>query len=267
MFRSSVKKTPLLLQMESVECGAASLGIVLSYYGLFRPLEELRQQCGVSRDGSNALSIVKAGRHYKMEVRGFRCNAEDLAKERMPLVIHWNFNHFVVLEGFKGGQAYLNDPGSGRRKVAMEEFRSSFTGVAISLKPGEGFQKGGKKFSVVAEVLRRLMSEKAALFFILIAGLLMIVPGLAKPVFTQVFVDDILSMIHRDWLFNLLLLMGIVCVLDVLLNFLRFWCLVQWRKKLTIIGASSFFAHAMRLPVSFFQQRFNGEIAMRVGFS
>ncbi|MCL2010511.1 MAG: cysteine peptidase family C39 domain-containing protein, partial [Synergistaceae bacterium] len=267
MFGSSVKKTPLLLQMEAVECGAAALGIVLSYYGSFRSLEELRQQCGVSRDGSNAWSILKAGEHYNMKVRGFRCKPENLAKEIMPLILHWDFNHFLVLEGFKGGYAYLNDPGSGHRKVPMEEFRSSFTGVALSLTPGEGFQKGGKKFSVAAEVTRRLMSEKAALFFILIVGLLMIVPGLASPVFTQVFIDDVLSMKHRDWLFNLLLAMGIVCFLDVLLNYLRFWCLSKWKKKLSVVGASSFFNHAMRLPVTFFQQRFSGEIAMRVGFS
>ncbi|MCL2009856.1 MAG: NHLP family bacteriocin export ABC transporter peptidase/permease/ATPase subunit [Synergistaceae bacterium] len=267
MFGSSIKKTPLLLQMEATECGAASLGIILSYYGLFRPLEELRQQCGISRDGSNALSILKAGRSYKLEGGGLRGNAEDLAQERMPLIIHWNFNHFLVLEGFKGGNAYLNDPASGRRKVPMEEFRRSFTGIALSLAPGDGFQKGGKKFSVTAKVGRRLMSDKAVLFFILAVGLLMIVPGLASPVFTQIFIDDVLSLRHKDWLFNLLLIMGIVCVLDLSLNFLRFWCLTRWRKKLTITGASSFFAHAIRLPVSFFQQRFSGEIAMRVGFS
>ena len=267
MFFSSVKKTPTLLQMEAVECGAASLGIVLSYFGLIRPLEELRMQCGVNRDGSNALNIVKAARRYNMTARGFRSSGDDLAKERMPLIIHWNFNHFLVLEGFKGGFAHLNDPASGHRKVPMDEFKRSFTGVALSLIPGEGFQKGGKKFSITAEVAYRLMSEKSALFFIMTVGLLMIVPGLAQPVFNQIFVDDVVSMEHADWLFNLLLAMGFVCIIDVLLNFLRSWCLVKWQAKLTIAGSSSFFMHVIRLPVAFFQQRFCGEVAMRVGFN
>ena len=253
--------------MEAVECGAASLGIILSYYGLIRPLEELRLQSGVSRDGSNALSVLKAARLYNMEGRGFRSGADALVKERMPLIIHWNFDHFLVLEGFRGGKAYLNDPASGHRKVPMDEFRRSFTGVALRLTPGEGFKKGGKKYSVGADVVNKLMTEKSALFFILIVGLLMIVPGLVQPVFTEVFLDEILSMIHRNWLFDLLLAMGIACCLDVLLNFLRAWCLTKWQAKLTIAGSSSFFMHIMRLPVEFFQQRFSGEIAMRVGFS
>jgi len=267
MFGRSVKKTPLFLQMEAVECGAASLGIILSYYGLFRSLEELRLQCGVSRDGSNARSIVEAARHYNMETRGFRCKIEDLTKHRMPLIIHWNFNHFLVLEGIKGGYAYLNDPGSGHRKVPMDEFRNSFTGVTLSLTPGKDFQKGGKKYNVTADVARRLITEKSAFFLILAIGLLMIVPGLAQPVFNQIFIDEILTFTHRDWLFNLLLAMGAVCCLDVALSFLRAWLLVKWQTKLTIAGSSSFFMHIMRLPVAFFQQRYSGEIAMRVGFN
>lgn len=266
-FGSSVKKTPLLLQMEAVECGAASLGIILSYFGLIRPLEELRIQCGVSRDGSSALSIVKAARHYKMKASGFRCGADELASQRMPLVIHWNFNHFLVLEGFEGGFAHLNDPAAGHRKVPMDEFRRSFTGVALSLVPGEGFERGGRKYSVAADLTRRLMTEKPALLFILTVGLLMIVPSLARPVFTEVFIDDVLSGTHRDWLFNLLLGMGIACCLDGLLTFLRAWCLTKWQSKLTVVGSSAFFMHIMRLPMAFFQQRFSGEVAMRVGFN
>ncbi|MDR1979200.1 MAG: NHLP family bacteriocin export ABC transporter peptidase/permease/ATPase subunit [Synergistaceae bacterium] len=269
MFFSSVKKTPTLLQMEAVECGAAALGMVLSYFGLIRPLEELRLQCGVSRDGSTALNVLKAGRHYNMEGRGFRSSAEDLAagKTPMPLIIHWNFNHFVVLEGFRGGRALLNDPASGHRKVPMDEFKRSFTGVALSFKPGNDFKKGGKKFSVVGDIVHRLMNEKPALLFIMTVGLLMILPGLAQPVFNQIFIDDVLSLKHTDWLMNLLLAMGIACLADGALNFLRSWCLVKWQAKLTVAGSGSFFMHVMRLPIAFFQQRFSGEIAMRVGFN
>ncbi|MDR2528979.1 MAG: NHLP family bacteriocin export ABC transporter peptidase/permease/ATPase subunit [Synergistaceae bacterium] len=260
-------KTPTLLQMEAVECGAASLGIILSHFGLIRPLEELRMQCGVSRDGSNALNVLKAGRGYGMEGRGFRSSAEDLAMEKMPLIIHWNFNHFLVLEGFKRGKAYLNDPASGHRTAPLEEFYQSFTGVALSFKPGEKFKKGGKKYSVVADVARRLVREKLALLFIMIVGLLMIIPGLAQPVFNQVFIDDVLSRTHSNWLTNLILAMALACFMDVALNFLRAWCLAKWQTKLTVAGSSSFFLHVMRLPLAFFQQRFSGEIAMRVGLN
>ncbi len=160
----SVKKTPTFLQMEAVECGAASLGIILSYFGLILPLEELRTQCGVSRDGNNARSILQAARHYKLEGGGFRSDAEDLAKREMPLIIHWNFNHFLVLEGFKDGKARLNDPASGHRTVSMDEFKRSFTGVALRLKPGEGFHKGGKKFSVAADGRQACERKTGALF-------------------------------------------------------------------------------------------------------
>ncbi|MDR1916295.1 MAG: NHLP family bacteriocin export ABC transporter peptidase/permease/ATPase subunit [Synergistaceae bacterium] len=267
MFFSSVKKTPTLLQMEAVECGAASLGMILSYYKLIRPLEELRQECGVNRDGSNALNIVKAARRYKMEVRAFRANHETLAAETMPLIIHWNFNHFLVLEGFKGGKAFLNDPASGHRRVTMDEFNSSFTGIAIAMSPGPDFVRGGKKFSTSAEVARRLLSEKRALIFIMAIALLMIIPGISKPVFNQIFIDDILSMERADWMTNLMLAMGIACLFDGSLSFLRFWCLAKWQTKLTIVSSSSFFMHVIKLPMNFFQQRFSGEIATRVGFN
>ena len=125
MFWGSVKKTPTFLQMEAVECGATSLGIILSYYGLFRPLEELRMQCGVNRDGSNARSIVEAARHYNIETRGFRCKPENLAQQRMPLIIHWDFNHFLVLEGIKGGYAYLNDPAGGLYRELVDQQSSA----------------------------------------------------------------------------------------------------------------------------------------------
>jgi NHLM bacteriocin system ABC transporter peptidase/ATP-binding protein len=185
----------------------------------------------------------------------------------MPLIIHWNFNHFLVLEGIKGGRAYLNDPATGHRTVMMDEFRKSFTGIAIALSPGPDFKKGGKKFNAVSEMTRRLSTEKSALLFVAVIGLLMIIPGLAKPVFSQIFIDDILSLEHADWVMNLMLAMGAACFFDGALNFLRFWCLAKWQTKLTVVGAGSFFMHVMKLPIMFFQQRFSGEIATRVEFN
>ncbi len=264
---SSIARTPTLLQMEAVECGAASLGIIMRYYGLYLPLEELRQECGVNRDGSNAVNILKAARRHHMEAKGYQCPVKELAGHGFPLIIHWNFNHFVVLEGFHRGKAYLNDPAVGHRTVPMDEFSAAFTGIVIRIRPAEGFRKGGKRFSIVGAVAKKLLTEKLALAFILIAGLMLVVPRLMFPVLNQVFVDDILSGKHRGWLFDFLLLMALVCVLLGCLTALSRWCLTRWQAKFTLRDSGVFFWHILRLPINFFQQRFSGEIAIRVGFN
>ncbi|SMC89527.1 NHLP family bacteriocin export ABC transporter peptidase/permease/ATPase subunit [Sporomusa malonica] len=260
-------KTPVVLQMEAVECGAASLSIILSHYGLFLPLEKLRMECGVSRDGAKASSILKAARRLGMEAKGWRYSAEELKNKEFPLIIHWNFYHFLVLEGFKDDKVYLNDPGSGHRTVSWEEFETSYTGVAINLTPGANFQKGGSAPSTVAALVRRISGNKTALLFALITGLGLIIPGLAIPVFSQVFFDDILSRKHTDWLFNLLLAMGITVVLQGALTWVRSWCLTRWQGSMTIGDSSRYLWHLLRLPIDFFQQRSIGEVASRLRFN
>ncbi|MDR3280647.1 MAG: NHLP family bacteriocin export ABC transporter peptidase/permease/ATPase subunit [Synergistaceae bacterium] len=267
IFGRKVKKTPTVLQMEAVECGAAALSMILSYYGRVVPLEELRQECGVNRDGSKASNMLKAARRYGMEAKGNRRTVDDLRKSASPLIIHWNFNHFLVFEGIKGGYAYLNDPAMGHRRVPLEEFNTAFTGISLTITPGVDFKRGGKKYNVSRDVAKKLASEKSALLFIMIVGLLMILPGLASPVFDQIFVDDILSGSYPEWLSNLILAMGISFLLTGSLTFLRAWCLTKWQTKLTLKDSGLFFWHIIRLPISFFQQRFSGEIAMRVSFN
>ncbi|MCC8166018.1 MAG: NHLP family bacteriocin export ABC transporter peptidase/permease/ATPase subunit [Planctomycetes bacterium] len=266
-FLSRIKATPTLLQMEAVECGAAALGIIMRHYGLFLPLEQLREECGVNRDGSNALNIIKAARRFGMTAQGYRLKADDVAKKGLPAIIHWNFNHFVVLEGFKGGKAYLNDPAVGHRSVDMEEFRSAYTGIAMVVKPGEGFQPGGSKFNVWRAIVDKLSTEKMAVAFVVLIGLMLILPGLATPVFNQTFVDDILSGAHPNWMEYLLVVMAVIGALNLGLTALQSWCLTRWQTKLTIRDSGVFFWHVLRLPMSFFQQRFSGEIAMRVSLN
>lgn len=260
-------KTPAVLQMEAVECGAASLGIILGYFGLFMPLEQLRLECGVSRDGSKASNIMKAARRLGMEGGGFRTSAEGLRDRELPLIIHWNFNHFLVLEGFQGDVVFLNDPAAGHRTVTWEEFASSFTGIALRLTPGPAFQKGGAPPGILAVVARRFAGQERSLIFALLTGAGLIVPGLAIPVFSQVFLDDILSLKHADWIGNLLLAMGFAAVLQGALTWLRAWCLTRWQGALTIGESSRFFWHLLRLPMEFFQQRYGGEVASRVQFN
>ena len=149
-------KVPVVLQMEATECGAASLAMVLAYYGMWVPLEKLRQECGVNRDGSKASNVLKAARKLGCEAAGYRMMADQLRDEQYPLIIHWEFNHFVVLEGIKGDRVYLNDPAVGRRTVAWEDFKGSYTGIAMEITPGEDFQPVGHRYNVLKDVGSKL---------------------------------------------------------------------------------------------------------------
>ena len=260
-------KTPTVLQMEAAECGAASLGMIFAYYGLWVPLEKLRQECGVNRDGSKASCILKAARARGCDAKGWRCSADNLREMEFPVVIHWEFNHFVVLEGIRKEKAYLNDPAVGHRIIDWEDFRTSYTGVVLTIKPGEGFVRSGHRYSILKAVGEKLWADKWAAVFVMLIGLFCIVPGLASPVFSQIFLDDILTEKHPDWMFNLCVAMFISFIVQGILSWLRAWCLTRWQQKLTLADSSSFFWHVLQLPMHFFQQRFIGEIASRVSFN
>ena len=264
-------KVPTMLQMEATECGAAALGMVLAHYGLWIPLEMLRQECGVNRDGSKASCVLRAARARHCKADGYRWTASDILKlipeKPFPLIIHWEFNHFVVLEGIQNGVCYLNDPGMGRRTVPFEEFRTSYTGVALRIEPGEGFVKEGKRYNVFADIWAKLREDKWAATFILILELCAIIPGLASPVMSQIFMDDILTRKHPDWMFNFCLAMTFSFLVTGAIAWLRAVVLTAWQRKLTLADSSSYFWHLLRLPMQFFHQRYAAEVAGRVGFN
>ena len=189
--------TPVVLQMEAVECGAAALAIILAYYGRIVPLAELRLACGVSRNGSSALNIIKAARNYGLDAKGFKTSLASLQQVKCPYIVFWKFNHFVVVEGFSKQQVYLNDPASGPYSVSLEEFDGAYTGVLILLKPTDEFKRGGRKKSVIQSIWSRLQSSTGALVYSILAGFLLVIPGLAIPAFSQVFIDYVLIQ-HRD---------------------------------------------------------------------
>jgi len=250
--------------MEAAECGAAALGIVMGYYGRFVPLEKLRQDCGVSRDGSKASNVNKAARRYGMEARGFKKEIDDLLKMNMPLIIFWNFNHFLVLEGVKRGRAYLNDPAAGPRSVTMEEFDDSFTGVVIELRPGPDFKPGGVKRGMLPALIPRLRHSETALAYVLLTGLFLVLPGLVVPTFSKIFIDEYLVGGKEYWIRPLLLGMGITMVIVALLTWLQQYFLLRFETKLALSSSAKFFNHVLRLPVEFFAQRYAGEIGSRV---
>lgn len=256
-------RTPTLLQMEAVECGAAALGIILSYYGCIIPLIELRRECGISRDGSKASNILKAARLYGLNAKGFKKTIEDLRNVPPPYIAFWNFNHFLVIEGFEKNHVDLNDPASGRRTVSLEEFRQAYTGIILIFEPGSEFKKLGKKQSISNALISRLISSKGAILYGLLAGLLLTIPRLAIPTFSQIFVDEILVENRIDWLRPLILGMVLTAVTQGLLAQLRLFYLRRLLLKLSISMSGQFLWHTLRLPVDFYAQRFAGEISSR----
>lgn len=257
-------KTPTLLQMEAVECGAAALGIILGYYKRVVPLPELRVTCGVSRDGSNAPNILKAARHYGLEGKGFKKKIEGLKELKPPFIVFWNFNHFLVVEGFGSGQVYLNDPATGPRKVSEDEFDRAYTGIALLFEPGKDFKPGGRKQSLTLALLKRLGGSAMTLIYCLLAGFLLALLGIVVPVFSQVFVDNILIEQRENWLRPLLLAAGITVILQGLLTYVQLGHLKRLRVQLSLKMSSQFLWHILRLPARFYAQRFAGEVSNRL---
>jgi ATP-binding cassette subfamily C protein len=257
-------KTPTVLQMEAVECGAAALGIVLGYYNRIVPLAELRQACGVSRDGVTAANVLKAARNYGMVAKGFKKSLESLPQLRFPFIVFWHFNHFLVVEGFDKNRVYLNDPAVGPRRVSYQEFDEGYTGVALVMEPSEEFQPGGQKPSLALALASRLRSSVGALLYCILASFLLVLPSLVIPAFSQIFVDNVLMGNRHDWLPYLLFGMMITVCLQGLLTLLQLRYLRGLKIKLSVSLSSRFVWHVLRLPVSFYAQRFAGEISNRI---
>jgi NHLM bacteriocin system ABC transporter peptidase/ATP-binding protein len=265
--RGRVVRTPTVIQMEAVECGAAALSIILSFHRRFIPLEELRIVCGVSRDGSKASSIVRAARSYGLTAKGLTREPAGLRTLRLPFIVFWNFNHFVVVEGFRGEVTYINDPANGRRRVTRSEFDDAFTGVVLAFEKGPEFKAGGRPPSAWRALMSRLPGARTGLLYVVLVSLAMVLPGMAIPAYTRVFVDEILIRGKQTWLLPLLALMAGTAVINAMLTYLLGNALLRLQMKLSLQGSSRFFQHLMRLPLMFFQQRQAGDIASRISLN
>lgn len=257
-------KTPTVYQMEATECGAASLAMVLGYYGCFIPLEQMRIETGVSRDGCNARNILRAARKFGMTCKGYTKSIEDLEKIQTPAIIHWNFNHFVVFEGYKNGHPYINDPARGRRKLTMEELDDSFTGVVLCFEKSAEFKKNKKVSTLPDFIKERLQGQGASVLGLFCTGLILVIPGLIVPVFSQIFVDDILLGGNTKWLGALIWAMLGTTLFQMLFGWIRGSVLMRLQSKMALTSARKFLYRMFRLPISFFDQRYSGDLAQRV---
>lgn len=260
-------RTPTVLQMENTECGAASLSIVLQHYGRYVPLTQLRELCGVSRDGSDAANLILAARSLGLDAKGFKKSIAALEKVKPPAILFWEFNHFLVFEGFRGDRVALNDPALGPRTVSREEFDRSYTGIVLTLEPGPEFQRGGRAPSPWPIVWRRLSSEPMGALFIAIAGLLLILPQLVMPVFAQIYLDEVIGNAMNHWLKPMLWAMALTIGLQVVLQHLQLVGTRSLEKRLTRRFAIGFEHQILALPERFYSQRHASDIASRMGIN
>lgn len=262
--RGSLRRTPTILQMEATECGAAALAMILAYHGAWISLEQLRIECGVSRDGSKASNIVRAARRLGLDAKGYRREPSELADLPMPCILHWNFNHFVVLEGFSGRHAWINDPAFGRRRIDMAELDRAFTGVVLVMETTAAFAKVGSRPKAARFLLRELANSKKAVVLLVLASLALVVPGIVAAGFSKIFIDEILIQHLDGWLRPLVFGMIITAVLHACITALRQSLLLRLQSKLAVVLTSRFLWHVMSLPYDFFSQRHAGDIANRI---
>lgn len=261
-----VAKVPVVMQMEALECGAASLTMILAYYDKWIPLEQVRVDCGVSRDGSNAKNVLKAARSYGLIAKGYRYEPEDLKKNgKFPCIIHWNFNHFVVLNGFKGNKAVLNDPAKGTYSVPIETFDQSFTGICLMFEPSETFEPSGKPKSVLAFAKKRLSGAGVAIAFVMLTTVISSLLGIISPAFSRVFMDRLLTGQNPDWFYPFLIGLAALSSIQLLVAWVRTIYSLRIDGKMAVIGTTSFMWKVLRMPMEFFSQRMAGDIASRQG--
>ena len=262
--RNGKVKVPVVMQMEALECGAASLTMILAYYGKWIPLEQVRADCGVSRDGSNAKNILKAARSYGLAAKGYRYEPEGLKENgKFPCIIHWNFNHFVVLDGFKGSKAYLNDPAKGSYSVPMEIFDKSFTGICLMFEPAESFEPGGAPKSILTFAKKRLKEAKTAMVFVAVTTLITALLGIITPAFSRIFMDRLLTGENPEWFLPFIFALGGISVIQLIVEWIKAVYSLKINGQLSAVGSTTYMWKVLRMPMEFFSQRMAGDIQQR----
>ena len=257
-----MKKVPMVMQMEAVECGAASLAMILAYYGKWLPLEQVREACSVSRDGSSMKNILLAAKTYGLEPSAYKVSAEDLSGME-PAIIHWNFEHFVVFKGMRKGKAYLNDPGIGPVEIPMDEFRRSFTGVAMTFELTDRFRPSGHPTSIFSYIKHNLSGANEAFWLTFIFTLLLAVVTLTLPLLTRVFFDEILSGRNAQWATIFFCLMAVLALFNFIVTLWQQRYSKRIAGQLALRGNINYLRHLLRLPMNFFAMRYVGDLQQR----
>ncbi len=262
--KNRVADVPVILQMQALECGATCLAMILAYYDKWIPADELRSDCGIGRDGSNAATLVRAAESYGLKHKAYTMEPEDLGKiATFPCILHWNFNHFVVLRGIKNGKVYINDPARGSIVLPWKELEEAFTGVCLMFEPGEGFEPSGSRKSVLKFAMERTANVRSAAVFLTILSAAAAVLTVFQPGFTRVFYDRLLSGSDPDWLLPFIAILTAFSALQVLISIMQ--CVHNYRitGKFAAVGTSDFMWKVLRMPMDFFAQRLTGDIMSR----
>ena len=257
-------KAPIVMQLEELECGAASLAMVMAYYNKWVAIEQVRIDCGVSRDGSNAKNILSAARNYGFTAKGYAYGTKLLKeKGKFPCIIHWNKTHFVVLNGFKGKKAYINDPAKGFLKVGLEQFESSYSGIYLEIQPSEDFIPSGKRKSMSQFAKKRLVGATSLVVFFSLTTIITYIIGVFNPILKQVFVDTLLDGKNPEWLMPFIIVVAIISGLQILTALIEAIYRYKINGKLALVGSSNYMWKVLRLPIDFFSQRMVGDIQQR----
>ena len=259
-----VAKVPVVMQLEALECGAASLTMILAYYDKWIPLEQVREDCGVSRDGSNAKNILQAARSYGLTAKAYKKKPEKLKESgKFPMIVHWEFNHFIVVNGFKGNKVYINDPARGSVVMPYEQFDEGYTGICLMFEPTENFEPSGKPKSVWKFAKKRLKGASVAVIFVTVTTLIGSVTGIIMSAFSRVFLDELLSGNNPDWLYPFITGLAGLSAVQLISAWIQAVYSLKINGKMAIVGSMTYMWKVLRLPMKFFSQRLAGDIQQR----
>ncbi len=262
--KGKAANVPVVMQLEALECGAACLAMVLAYYGKWISLEQVRVDCGISRDGSNAKNIMLAAKGYGLETAAYRTEPSVLKEQVVfPCIIHWNFNHFVVLDGFLGGKVLLNDPAQGRIAISEEEFDKGFTGIVLTFEPGEDFEMTGSRKSTLAFAGKRLAGAKSAVIFVALVSVISSLFGLINPAMSKIFMDRLIQGRNDGWVLPFLVVMTVLASAQLVISWIQAIYSLRIRAKMDVVGSMTYMWKLLKLPLSFFSQRMAGDLLQR----
>lgn len=259
-----VAKVPVVMQLEALECGAASLTMVLAYYNKWIPLEQVRYDCDVSRDGSNARNILIAARNYGLEAQGFKMEPSVLFEDgQFPCIVHWEFNHFIVCNGVKGNKVYVNDPARGNVVMTREQFDEGFTGIVLMFEPTESFEPSGKRKSVMDFAKKRMQGTGIAVAFVCITTVILSIVNILNAGYARMFIELVLDGHDRMLLIMLLFFMSAMAAVQIVTVWIQQIYNLRINGKLAVVGSTAYMWKVLRLPMVFFSQRMAGDIQMR----